>query len=118
MSDIIFNKELKFLMTPERRFRELMTSNEIKIDSNRYPNRIFHLKDNKILYMYNTSTKVFAISDELAWSIFKLEYNFDGYHVCGYIRLFAYDIYGFKEVEPVQLRLGASLLIEEHFNKK
>ncbi len=70
----IFKTKLTFLMTPERRLRELFTGLSIKVDNDRYPDMKFWFKDGKYICEYDIDRHFLTVNYILIWSIFECEF--------------------------------------------
>ena len=114
----IFDTELTFLMTPERRFKELCQNLTIKIDEYNYPDRIFWFRDSNCIFDYNKENGYFWVNYVLVWSVFESEFGLNYDQIKGLIKGSVEEHFKLKDVTPYRYKLSPHSMVEEHFKLK
>ncbi len=118
MLDNIFNTELTFLMTPERRFKELFQNLAIKIDEDRYPNTIFWFRGDNVIFDYDKKSGYFYCNYMLVWSVFESEFGLNYDQISKLIKGRVEEHFKLKDATPLMARTNWTSLVEEHFKLK
>ncbi len=116
--DKIFNVELTFLMTPERRFKELCQNLTMKIDENRFPNFIFWFRGDEVIFDYDKESGYSYSSYMLVWSAFESEFGLNYNQISKLIKGGVEEHFKLKDVTPgVEVFIDCTM-VEEHFKLK
>ncbi len=118
ISNNIFNTDLTFLMTPERRVKELCQNLTIKIDEDRFPNRIFWFRGDELIFDYDKKSGYFNCNYSLVWSVFESEFELNYHQIRKLIKGKVEEHFKLKDVTP---EVGGDIFIswvEEHFKLK
>jgi GH35 family endo-1,4-beta-xylanase len=114
----IFDTELTFLMTPERRFKQLCQNLTIKLDEVRYPNKIFWFRDGRWIFDYDKENGFFWVNNSLVWSVFESEFEFNYEQIKELIKGRVEEHFKLKNVTPLKIFCCQSFVVEEHFKLK
>ncbi len=108
MSDEIFDDKLTFLMTPERRIREILHGARLV----RYPEHLidYYFKNDKWLFdfsYYKTKTSPLNQMEDMLWvnhyeliAPLEAEFNISNFDVKVLVYNFLFKNYVFREIEP------------------
>ena len=118
MVDNIFDTELTFLMTPERRFKQLCQNLTIKLDEVRYPNTIFWFRDGRLIFDYNKETGYFWVNYALVWSVFESEFGLNYRQIKELIKGRVEEHSKLKDVTPIDANGSETIEVEEHSKLK
>ena len=118
ISNDIFNTELTFLMTPERRFKELCNNLIIKIDEDNYPNIIFWFRNDKPIFDYDKKGGYFFCNYCLVWSVFESEFGLNYNQISKLIKGRVEEHFKLKNVTPFFIESTLFVQVEEHFKLK
>lgn len=98
-------------------FEELLNSLEVKINEERYPNRVFFFKENEWYMDWRKSSKSLWCSYDRIWSVFenKIGRNYD--EIQRFIKNVVEMHFKFKEVTLVSVsdRTYTIIMMERHF---
>ena len=118
MVDNIFDTELTFLMTPERRFKQLCQNLTIKIDEHRFPNKIFWFREDRRIFDYDKETGYFWVNNSLVWSVFESEFGLNYDQIKDLIKGRVEEHFKLKDVTPLKVGMLKMKMVEEHFKLK
>ncbi len=118
MLDNIFNTELTFLMTPERRFKELCQNLTIKIDEDKFPNRIFWFRGDEVIFDYDKKDGYFYCNYGLVWLVFESEFGLNYDQTSKLIKGRVEEHSKLKDVTPTGYLIAPEVEVEEHFKLK
>ena len=105
-------------MTPERRVKELYQNLTIKIDEDKFPNRIFWIRNDKVIFEYHKKSGYFYCNYGLVWSVFESEFGLNYDQISELIKGRMEEHFKLKDVTPDERPEVGSSTVEEHFKLK
>ncbi len=100
LKDNIFDTELKFLMTPERRFRELCEGLIIKTDDDKYPNIFFWFKGTELMFSFEENYNSLWVNSLVVWDMLEYEFELRDSQISTLIINSMSSIYKLENVNP------------------